>query len=134
MIVCPDKKKVLPITTMQHITDTGTIHQQIYNQGFNACRDEFRKLNQNNGWISVEDRLPEYGKTCLFVGKIWNDNRWSKQYVMVGKRDCTNCLGEVFICLVSNVKFYDKEKYLNNITYWKPLPEPPLTIEIVKEK
>lgn len=82
-----------------------------------------------DGWISVKDRLPEYNKNCLFIGKIFRpESNWNGPYVMFGKRECTSALGEVFVCLVTNVKFYNNEKYLNNVTHWQPLPKPPKEI------
>lgn len=73
-----------------------------------ACRvavDELRK-QQNNGWISVKDRLPEDDTMQLVVAKAKNGNR------------------------SINRAWHDRQGWhgsgsMAGVTHWRPLPELP---------
>ena len=81
---------------------------------------------KNNGWISVDDRLPEDGLSkdsdrlmikCLVVSKGKNSVRTlcRQRYIMS------------FDLKLNKIQYTDWfwSKDANNITHWQPLPEPP---------
>jgi len=78
-------------------------HNYEYENGYNSALDKVRKLNPNNGWISVEDRLPEDGRLVLVSGGVarLENGIW---YSYTG---------------------YTRQKIIWNVTHWQPLPEPP---------
>ncbi len=58
-------------------------------------------------WISVKDRLPEFGETVLvFEGKV---------FIAIYKKS-----GFIKHC-------FDLEHYAEDVTHWQPLPAPPLS-------
>ena len=63
---------------------------------------------KNNGWISVNDRLPEERKDvlCLFQDKEGERNR-------------------VEISWIDSVRCFMYEDIFGKVTHWQPLPEPP---------
>ena len=87
-----------------------------YTEGFNDCLMRVRSmvhsmptLTPPNGWVSVEERLPEPGERvlatdCGFVGEFYINKRGQWQRYNV------NC-SELLMAL--------------DILYWMPLPEPP---------
>jgi len=67
--------------------------------------DELDRRDADDGWISVEDRLPEPGVRVFAGCRV--DGRWADQATLRHrKRDAL----EVFWGLA---------------TYWRPIPEPP---------
>jgi len=81
---------------------------------------------KNNGWISVDDRLPEDGLSkdsdrlmikCLVVSKGKNSVKTlcRQRYIMS------------FDLKLNKIQYTDWfwSKDANNITHWQPLPEPP---------
>lgn len=82
-----------------------------YRSGFQACikwmRDRLSQTPEGEGWISVEDRLPELSISCI----TWDgDTVYAEWYF---------CIDKSF------------ESGMDDITHWmpyrKPLPKPPLT-------
>lgn len=89
-------------------------------------------------WISVEDRLPEYGEVVLiFCANANYKHDGLKQTVATYSSaqeifDCSECYDDVSECkddFVAEVSLFDGEyggRYLNeDVTHWMPLPEPP---------
>lgn len=76
-------------------------------------------------WISVEDRLPEYGEKVLFryVMDYKFPEKTISSKVKVGM--CCGCLSSTN----KNGHRYDldarKHCYVFNVTHWMPIPEPP---------
>lgn len=70
-----------------------------------------KRWNLSNGWISVEDDLPEGNALAL------NNKMGSYGY------------GEYLIGYIQNcVEYYrceNEHEILNNVTHWMPLPAPP---------
>jgi len=69
------------------------------------------KLSKDDGWISVEDRLPEVWQDVLVL------DRWTFHYDSYLKSN-----GMWFI----NNTFYTEEAYASNVTHWQPLPNQPV--------
>lgn len=69
----------------------------------NKCKD--------NGWISVDDRLP-------------ND-----ETEVLGYRDSYKCGDLIYHCVFKDGKFLDRITFhqagKGKITHWQPLPQPP---------
>lgn len=71
-----------------------------------------------NEWISVEDRLPDGNKTVLAYAKY---------------RQINNELSDPFIMVATKYQRGNKDiwweddncVYLEDVTHWMPLPEPP---------
>jgi hypothetical protein len=64
-------------------------------------------LKQDNGWISVKDRMPEEGVDVLVYGYIYL-NRKGADVDFVERES-------------GNFFYYDE----GEVTHWRPLPEPP---------
>ena len=64
-------------------------------------------LEQDNGWISVKDRMPEEGVDVLVYGYIYL-NRKGADVDFVDRES-------------GNFFYYDDGR----VTHWRPLPEPP---------
>ena len=74
--------------------------------------EQEQESKPTNGWISVEDRLPEKNQAVLgwykdnpFAGYTYEVVSWN------GK-------GWVFVYA---------QRYVTNVTHWMPMPEPPKT-------
>ena len=74
--------------------------------------EQEQESKPTNGWISVEDRLPEKNQAVLgwykdnpFAGYTYGVVSWN------GK-------GWVFVYA---------QRYVTNVTHWMPMPEPPKT-------
>ena len=61
------KKKCLDIVRVEIDPMEITIHREQY-KGLRMAEDIIRK-HMNDGWVPVEERLPEYGKKVLAYGK-----------------------------------------------------------------
>ncbi|WP_144984888.1 DUF551 domain-containing protein [Halomonas sp. C22] len=82
---------------------------------FNAAEeDELKALLA--GWVSVNDRLPEYGEPCLIVANGVTQN---VTYVRDGADDSADWF-EPF-------HYEDKGAacWASDVTLWMPMPEPP---------
>ncbi len=83
------------------------------------AKDEMNSSNNSNGWISVEERLPEEGVGWTMVyGCILS--RWSVQPGFYDRQR------EEWISRFIN-GYEDEEGYarLESVTHWHPLPEAP---------
>ena len=73
-------------------------------------------LEQDNGWISVKDRMPELFKNVLTI-----DNE-----------------GKIFINWLEEEEIRECKSYFayggESVTHWRPLPEPPESAEITRGK
>ena len=94
-------------------------YQRMYEVGMQATEEAFEIIDQveaeyNNGWISVDDRLPE-GEGV---------------YIVTEEEECEG----IRYCSIANfVHNHPKHKwwdvnceyvYFGNVTAWMPLPEP----------
>lgn len=75
-----------------------------FNRDIESVRDFIRK-HMNDGWVPVEERLPEYNKTVLVcqrggaIDVAWHDgNRWRTGF--------------------------SHADWLRDVVAWRPLPEP----------
>lgn len=85
-------------------------------------------------WISVEDRMPEYGEKMMLsyiAHWISNDgeNKTGKPHVCVGRRTHTDKIGEHYDLKDIGAKgiSHKADGYFEDrqVTHWKPLPDPP---------
>jgi len=84
-------------------------------------------LQSESEWISVEDRLPEYGKYVLVVGT----NRM--QYDIKRHHVCEMNDLEDGIEFKENGQFYwltESGRRIDKVTHWMPLPQAPKTPKI----
>ncbi len=70
-------------------------------------------MEQNNGWVSVEDRLPEYGKETLW----YHPNGTYLIDFLIEGDDNEHILGGYNA---------DSQMVFSPVTHWMPLPEPPI--------
>jgi len=76
----------------------------------------------NNGWISVEDRLPEYGKYILVIGTD------AMQYGIERFHVCEMNDLEDGIEFKETRQFYwltESGRKIDKVTHWQPLPPKP---------
>lgn len=92
---------------MDNLEDEYT--NEIYER-FAAVREHLYTLMGNNGWVSVNDRLPKDGQDVL--GYLYNGEETRIAPVNYDKGTWYDC---VMNCTVA----------INSITHWMPLPEPP---------
>ena len=62
-----------------------------------------------SGWISVDDRLPEFKQECLVAYKWYADT-----HLMIGTFYDDKFVGKNY-----------HSNQINNVTHWQPLPETP---------
>lgn len=72
---------------------------------------------KNNGWISVEDRLPDY---CGLPVLMFAVNEYGQQAIVKGFTSY-----ECPVEFMTNEKQYDNIWHVWEVTHWQPLPEPP---------
>ena len=99
------KKKCLDIVRVEIDPMEITIHREQY-KGLRMAEDIIRK-HMNDGWVPVEERLPEYGKKVLAYGK-----RGEIDIASLYSRDKHMWL----VGSMCSVAF--------DIIAWRPLPEP----------
>ncbi|MDO9893236.1 DUF551 domain-containing protein [Glaesserella parasuis] len=76
---------------------------------------------ENNGWISVDDRLPDDGQEVLIV---WNgETRIAKADLVPDGRALFSFRFEH----VDNAEWNAIYRYSGEIKFWQPLPPPPIT-------
>jgi len=69
----------------------------------------------SNEWISVNDRLPEWGKEQQFSERVLaTDGDKTEVGTLFKKFDCSYALYS-----------YAQTQYINKVTHWQPLPAPP---------
>lgn len=82
-----------------------TCHAEAFLAGYAAAQQK---------WISVKDRLPEDGQSCIYVIHIPKKNEW--------KLDYGEWQAEENVFYGEYIDYRD----LNwTLTHWMPLPEPP---------
>ena len=87
-------------------------------------------------WISVEERLPEYGQHIILaiIYHGWNESNgdYKTKTITDGVREKTNILGENYLLapesyVYSHKKQYDRIFKQGQVTHWMPLPPYPTT-------
>ena len=63
-----------------------------------------------NGWISVQDRLPEVGGYVVCIAKRNPFSRFMPMVARIKKNGWANPI---------------TEQYISEVTHWMPMPEPP---------
>ena len=63
-----------------------------------------------NGWISVQDRLPEVGGYVVCIAKRNPFSRFMPMVARIEKNGWVNPM---------------TEQYISEVTHWMPMPEPP---------
>lgn len=91
----PIKKKIRNFITLNSVT------KDEIRQEYNEIFDKLKEYEDSNGWISVEDRLPEIRQKVLVCARDHIDTDW-----------LTND-GKWMYCQI------------RKITHWMPLPQPP---------
>ena len=90
--------------------------QAEYNEQRKAVIQKLGAIEDENGWVSVEDRLPK--QEC---GEDWFA---PDSYILCATKD-----KKVFVASYSHQNKYfwyrDSLHPLKDITHWQPLPEPP---------
>lgn len=91
---------------LETATQNAMALEQAYIRGRQDECDRFSEWRDrhNNGWISVDDRLPEPNKVCLVAYKVSGVMR-------------------IAIFLFNGIDFNQTEGI--EVIYWQPLPQPP---------
>ena len=74
--------------------------------GYQAAKDEMNSSNNSNGWISVKERLPEEGATCLVT---CHEERYT-----IAEYDGIKWTS------LNSIAYYHP-----TVTHWQELPEAP---------
>ena len=86
------------------------------------CRDSDvkdleSKLQRESEWVSVDDRLPKFGKPVLGCFKHWNTStKYYQTIVRVSEDDCT--------WKIWDIEYMDEISHDYNVTHWKPITPP----------
>lgn len=72
--------------------------------------------NSSCGWVSVKDKLPEFGKSCL----IYKNNKYPQ--IEIASLHKTSDKGGEFVIPFSGCK---EIEFNDAITHWQYLPTPP---------
>ena len=83
----------------------------------NATQRVTNTDNALNGWISVEERLPEPGQMVL----VYCNSRMHTMHVTVS----------TYMQTYSKVRRCYWSRRIKNVTHWMPLPAPPTEVEEV---
>lgn len=75
----------------------------------------YEVLTENNGWISVNERLPQQGLDVLFYVPTLKNGRKGIDY------GCLDDGSNGVLCFVGTDYGFD----LPSVTHWQPLPKPP---------
>ncbi len=108
----PNKKEEL-VQRLAAYENTGLEPQQIQNLVNRSAQAQ----NVENGWISVEERLPPYGETVI----IYRKYGWGEVKVEQGIRDLNGWW-----------RVYGTRT--KNVSYWMPLPKPPQEVSSHDER
>ena len=86
-----------------------------------CCRDISAEAS-NNGWIRVEDELPEDGALVLAYGRF-NGETYGLGELMIAAGTWSGPFGEytASISMVADAYFAE----LVDVTHWMPIPAPP---------
>lgn len=79
----------------------------------NICREAIKELSKSD-WISVEDRLPEYGE------KVYVKSERSPHLIQTHREDFDENDGK-FHPFRNNNKFILEKGIYGKITHWKPI-------------
>ncbi|HHW7446338.1 TPA: DUF551 domain-containing protein [Pasteurella multocida] len=78
------------------------------------------EFQQDNGWISVKDKLPKkFDRVLVFQ----QDSTWEPNYICIAY--CNNSEGTEW--WADNYDGHGDEIILNEVTHWQSLPRPPKT-------
>ncbi|BDE02140.1 DUF551 domain-containing protein [Pasteurella multocida] len=83
-------------------------------------KPEIVEFSQNNGWISVKDKLPKKFDRVLVCQQ---DYKWEQNYIRIAY--CNNSEGTEW--WADNYDGTGCEIIFNDVTHWRPLPPPPKT-------
>ncbi|MDY0577156.1 DUF551 domain-containing protein [Pasteurella multocida] len=83
---------------------------------------ELVEFLQNNGWISVKDKLPKKFDRVLVCQQ---DYKWEQNYIRIAY--CNNSEGTEW--WADNYDGTGDEIIFNDVTHWRPLPPIPKEIE-----
>ncbi|WP_419731340.1 DUF551 domain-containing protein [Pasteurella multocida] len=83
-------------------------------------KPELVEFPQDNGWISVKDKLPKKFDRVLVCQQ---DYKWEQNYIRIAY--CNNSEGTEW--WADNYDGTGGEIIFNDVTHWQPLPPPPKT-------
>jgi hypothetical protein len=100
------------------------LEQDLYiaNARIKELEAESARLKESNRWIPVTERLPEDKQLCLCVYNLWDKTPVIDVFEFRINPPDIWCSGE------NSFWDYDSESgYFerNDVTHWRPLPEPP---------
>ena len=72
--------------------------------------EQEQESKPTNGWISVNDRLPEVGGYVVCIAKRNPFSRFMPMVARIEKNGWVNPM---------------TEQYISEVTHWQPMPEPP---------
>ena len=100
----------------RHTIEGVDIWNDVDNGNYTPFREfHAKKQPETNGWISVEDRLPETGEEVLVYDCFGQLNE--KPDLSMSSASYKNGMWYDYL---GNIHFYGED-----ITHWQPLPEPP---------
>lgn len=113
----PTKKKLDSMA----IAGRGSGMENDWKEGYNQCHEDFTSYlkeskNDDNGWISVEEMLPEeeFGNKGI--------SYLESKEVLVWDGD-----SQYLSCYDYDNMTWDNEDILDDVTHWMPLPDKPKT-------
>lgn len=81
---------------------------------------------EQNGWISVKDRLPERGRRVLVIYSPW----FGSETIRIPQVVCGALSRQIDDCWVIDNIFFGVEP--DKVTHWRPFPAPPTAQEVLE--